>query len=545
MSTHRTLPKLLTCAIILFVALAACAAPATPVPPTATPLLPTHTPAPTTATPAPTDTPAPTPAPVKSVKSLQDVKSVTIQIEAQGSFVDPEVGLQLNAAGLGSGFIIDESGLAVTNNHVVTGAALLKVWVGGESKSRNAKIVAVSECSDLALIDIDGDGYPFLTWYQGELNPGLDVYAAGFPLGDPEYTLTRGIISKAHADGESEWASVDAVLEHDATINPGNSGGPLVTKDGQVVGINYATSPAANQYQAIARDEALKVIDLLRQGQNVDGIRLNGTAVNDGQGLSGVWVASVRSGSPADKAGMQPADILTKLEGLVLATDGTLADYCDILRTHHAEDTLNVQVVRFDTKEVLEGQINGRPLEQAFSFAETLQNEVPAAPTGAAATYSGYTMISDDSQAIQIGVPVEWDDISGLPWTIDDEVVGAAIVASSDLQDFYDTYTTPGVFFGASRSLAQYMDEAAILDESSFDTDCTYEGRYDYEDPAYTGMYDLYSDCAGEGSSLIQVAAAPPDRSFIVLLQVIAVSDADLEALDYILQSFEVVGELE
>ncbi|PKO24043.1 MAG: peptidase S1 [Chloroflexi bacterium HGW-Chloroflexi-1] len=523
--------KLFTCAVILLVALAACAAPATPVPPTATP--------------APTDTPAPTLTPDKSVTSLQNVKSATIQIEAQGSFVDPEVGLQLNAAGRGSGFIIDESGLAVTNNHVVTGAALLKVWVGGESKPRNAKIVAVSECSDLALIDIDGDGYPFLTWYQGELNPGLDVYAAGFPLGDPEYTLTRGIISKARADGETVWASVDAVIEHDATINPGNSGGPLITKDGQVAGINYAASLAVNQYQAIARDEALKVIGLLRQGQNVDGIGLNGTAVNDGESLSGVWAASVRSGSPADKAGIQPGDIVTKLEGLVLATDGTLADYCDILRTHHPDDTLNIQVVRFATKEVLEGQINGRKLEQAFSFAETLHDEVPQSPAGAEAVYSGYTMIYDDSQVIQIGVPVEWDDINGLPWTVDDVEVGAAIVASSDLQSFYDTYTTPGVFFGASRTLAQSMDEAALLDENDFSTTCTYEGRYDYEDPAYTGMYDLYSDCDGQGSTLIQVAAAPADRSFIILLQVLAISDADLEALDYILQSFEVVGELE
>ncbi|MEI2690512.1 MAG: serine protease [Anaerolineae bacterium] len=69
---------------------------------------------------------------------------------------------------------------------------------------------------------------------------GLDVYAAGFPLGDPEFTLTRGIVSKARADGETDWASVDSVLEHDASINPGNSGGPLITGDGKVIGVNYA-----------------------------------------------------------------------------------------------------------------------------------------------------------------------------------------------------------------------------------------------------------------------------------------------------------------
>ncbi len=66
------------------------------------------------------------------INSVDNVKDATIQIEAQGTFVDPEFGLQLNSAGRGSGFIIDPSGIAVTNNHVVAGAALVKVWVGGE-----------------------------------------------------------------------------------------------------------------------------------------------------------------------------------------------------------------------------------------------------------------------------------------------------------------------------------------------------------------------------------------------------------------------------
>ena len=100
----------------------------------------------------------------KLVTTLADVKSAVIQIEAQGTFADPEFG-EYSGAGLGSGFIIDSSGLAITNNHVVTGAALLNVWVGGDTtKTYNAQIVAVSECSDLALIDIEGDDFPYLEW---------------------------------------------------------------------------------------------------------------------------------------------------------------------------------------------------------------------------------------------------------------------------------------------------------------------------------------------------------------------------------------------
>jgi S1-C subfamily serine protease len=305
-----------------------------------------------------------------SINSVDQVKDATIQIEAQGTFVDPEFGLQLNSAGRGSGFVIDPSGIAVTNNHVVAGAALVKVWLGGESTPRNARVLGLSECSDLAVIQIeDGGNYPALNWYTDEVKPGLEVYAAGFPLGEPEYNLTKGIVSKASANGDTDWASVKHVLGHDATINPGNSGGPLVTPDGQVVGVNYSGRQDANQYFAIGSDIAIPVIEELQTGKDVDSIGVNGTAVISEDGsLSGIWVASVKSGSPADKAGIEPGDIIYQLEGLVLATDGTMKDYCDVIRSHSETDTLGVTVIRYATGELLEGQLNGRELEVTGNF---------------------------------------------------------------------------------------------------------------------------------------------------------------------------------
>ena len=189
------------------------------------------------------------------IDSLSDLESAVVQIEAVGTFVDPAEGLQLNAAGRGSGFIIDPSGIAVTNNHVVTGGGLYKVYVAGEEEPRSAKVLGVSECADLAVIDIQGDGFPYLEWYEGAIKVGLDVYAAGFPLGDPEFTMTRGIVAKEKANGKSSWASVSKVIQHDATINPGNSGGPLVDENGKVVAVNYAGDSENNQYFAISRDE--------------------------------------------------------------------------------------------------------------------------------------------------------------------------------------------------------------------------------------------------------------------------------------------------
>jgi S1-C subfamily serine protease len=301
------------------------------------------------------------------IGNLSDAQNAVIQIESQGTFIDPQVGLVVNGAGRGSGFIIDPSGIAVTNNHVVTGSALLKVWVGGVQ--HNAQILGVSECSDLAVIKIEGGPYPFLNWYNGQIKTGLEVYAAGFPLGEPQFSLTKGIVSKEKADGQTSWASLDYVLGHDATINPGNSGGPLITGDGQVVGINYSSLKSANQYFAIDEKTAQPVVDQLLKGKDIDSIGINGTAVlSDDKTFSGIWVSSVKSGSPADKAGVKAGDILYQMENLVLATDGTMKDYCSILRTHKPEDTLALSVIRFASGELLEGQLNGRELAVTGKF---------------------------------------------------------------------------------------------------------------------------------------------------------------------------------
>jgi S1-C subfamily serine protease len=339
--------------------------------PTPQPVQPTQAELPTNA-PLPTAKPAATTAPTQAsgaVSDLTEVKKATIQIESQGTFIDPQVGLVVNGAGRGSGFIIDPSGIAVTNNHVVTGAALLKVWVGGDPTPHNAKVLGVSECSDLAVIDIDGDGFPYLNWYNGPINVGMDMYVAGYPLGDPEYSLTKGIISKDKANGETSWASVESVIEYDATTNPGNSGGPVINPDGQVIGIHYAGNSSTRQAFGISRDVAEGVISQLRQGKNVDTIGVNGQAVSNQDGsLTGVWVSSVQSGSPADKAGVQAGDIITMMENLVLATDGTMSQYCDILRSHNSSDTLNITVLRYATGEILEGQLNGRQLAVTGNF---------------------------------------------------------------------------------------------------------------------------------------------------------------------------------
>ncbi|CUS04166.2 Peptidase S1 family protein [Candidatus Promineifilum breve] len=511
---------------------------------------PTQAPEPT-AEPVAEPTAEPTASGPTAMSTFQDAIQATIQIEAEGSFMDPEFGMQLNTAGRGSGFIIDPSGIAVTNNHVVTGSAFLQVFVQGQDEPLNARVLGVSECSDLAVIDIEGEGYPFLDWNTAPVSLGTEVYALGYPLGDPEPSLTRGVISKEEADGETSWASVDQVLEHDATINPGNSGGPLVTADGKVVGVNYAGASDVSQYFAINAADARTIVEQLRGGVDMETIGINGEAVITADGDTGIWVASVASGSPADRVGVEAGDIITKLEGLVLSLDGTMADYCDILRSREATDPMAIEVLRFATQEVLEGQLNGPELEQSFSFAQAVEvAEEPAAggDTGGdtgGTTYTEFVGIYDDSNAVYVEVPVEWVEVDGSNWLDEDDgtVLGSQLIAAPNINEFSTTFTTPGVQILAGAYFGD-ITMGELVDFFDFSTDCTLEGRFDYEDPIYTGVYDLYSDCAGEGSVIIVLGAEPAARNYSVIVLVQAVTDADLDAMDHILNTFNIVGTL-
>lgn len=479
---------------------------------------------------------------VAAIQSLEDAHLAIIQIESIGTFKDPEEGQVSSAAGSGSGFIIDESGIAVTNHHVVTGAAFVKVHVAGEDRPRNARILGVSECSDLAVLDIQGQGFPYLDWYEDDIKVGLDVYAAGFPLGDPEYTLTRGIVSKARADGESSWASVAQVLQHDAVINPGNSGGPLIDENGAVVGINYAGDSLTNQYFAISRDDAQVLIEKLRNGIDVDTIGINGQAISDGEQLSGIWVSSVDSGSLADQTGILPGDIILSLEGLPLAEDGTMSTYCNILRSHGPDDVLNIEVLRLDTEEVLEGQLNGRTLVQSFSFAKELveqsgnaDDEESGTP---AQTYESYSEVIDASGTLKVELPDAWMDREEGDWIIEEEVVGVRMVAAPDLAAFYENWGIPGIAFSASQSLITEVSVSDLLDAINYSETCTYGERSDYDDSYYTGFYDTWTACGEANSAAIIIAATPENGDHVARVEVYLSGDADFDALDRIRDTF-------
>ena len=468
------------------------------------------------------------------------VQPAVVQIIAKGTIRDPELGYASNA-GSGTGFIIDSYGTAVTNNHVVTGAATLEVYVGGElDRSFNATVLGVSECNDLAVIKINADQpLPYLAWHEGDLNVGTEVYAAGFPLGNPEFTLTRGIVAKAEAGGETPWASIDSTIEHDANIQPGNSGGPLVTADGQVAAVNYAVGSGvtASQFFAIRNDLARPVVEKLKNG-DFESLGINGQAVYDeAQGIAGVWVAGVAPGSPASDVGLLPGDIVTALNGLPLGSDGTMSDYCDVLRTA-GNRPIAIEVLRWDTSEVLKGEIRGdKPLEQVFSFAQELETEtdLPDQPAAGGEQITGYTSVSDDTGQLSVDVPNEWSDVVTAPITPDDGTQVPFIAAAPSLDGFYSTWDTPGLTFAATTGVTV---EDALASFAPAEGQCTDLGVQPYEDPAYTGSFQIFDACGGTGTAIITIAAQPPDQAFTAIVQMQLVSDADVDVLDYVINSF-------
>jgi serine protease Do len=234
---------------------------------------------------------------------------------------------------LGSGFIIDQEGYIVTNNHVVEDADQIKVKLYDEQEF-DAKIVGRDPNTDLALIKIEGARklMPLKMGNSVELAVGTWVVAIGSPFG-LEQTVTAGIVSaKGRIIGSGPY---DDFIQTDASINPGNSGGPLLNMAGEVVGINTAIVASGHGIGfAIPVDLAKGIISQLKEGGEVTRGWL-GVAIQDLTpqlaeyygltGKKGVLVTQVFKDDPADKVGLQSNDVITAVDDKPVITGRELS----------------------------------------------------------------------------------------------------------------------------------------------------------------------------------------------------------------------------
>ena len=233
--------------------------------------------------------------------------------------------------GVGSGFILTADGFVMTNAHVVEGADEVIVTLT-DKREFKAKIIGSDKRTDVAVVKIEATGLPAVKIGDiSRLKVGEWVMAIGSPFG-LDNTVTAGIVSAKQRD-TGDYLSF---IQTDVAINPGNSGGPLINMRGEVVGINSQIYSRSGGFQgisfAIPIDEAARVSDQLRTSGKVTrgriGVQIDQVSkeIAESIGLGkpqGALVRGIESGAPAEKAGIEAGDIITKFDGRMIekATD--------------------------------------------------------------------------------------------------------------------------------------------------------------------------------------------------------------------------------
>ena len=252
-----------------------------------------------------------------------------------GPFTPPP----LPGNGTGTGFIIDHEGYILTNNHVVKGADIIKVTLQNE-KEYEARLIGSDPKTDVALIKIiqeNGEhaSFPFISMGNSEeVEVGEWVVAIGNPFG-LSHTVTTGVVSaKGRNIGSGPY---DEFIQTDASINPGNSGGPLLNMNGDVIGINTAIFSGSGGNVgigfALPINMAKAILDDLKQKGKVTrgwlGVMIQRiTPELQGsfklENARGALVSDIIPNSPADRGGMKRGDVITRFDGVEIASMETL-----------------------------------------------------------------------------------------------------------------------------------------------------------------------------------------------------------------------------
>ncbi len=265
----------------------------------------------------------------------------------------------------GTGFVIDDEGHVVTNDHVVSGASSVSVSFPDGTQA-SARMVAADRSSDLALLQVDAPASelePLALGSSGDLVVGQDVYALGTPYG-LEGTFTAGIVSALDRTIQApNGYTIDGAIQTDAAINSGNSGGPLLDAGGRVIGVTaqIESSNGGNVGigYAIPIDLVKRVVSQLERGGAVAyaylGVSVEPATVGDGHGAA---IAEVRPGSPADEAGLRAGDVVTSADGDPVDSP---EDITSAVGARQPGDELELTIVRDGSEQTITVTLGRRP----------------------------------------------------------------------------------------------------------------------------------------------------------------------------------------
>ena len=294
--------------------------------------------------------------------------------------------------GVASGFILSSDGFVMTNAHVVDGADEVLVTLTDQREFK-AKIIGADKRTDVAVLKIDATGLPSVKIGDvSRLKVGEWVLAIGSPFG-LENTVTAGIVSAMQRD----TGDYLPFIQTDVAVNPGNSGGPLINMRGEVVGINSQIYSRSGGFMgisfAIPINEAIRVSDQLRATGRVTrgriGVQIGPVAKDVAESLGlkkqqGALVTGVETGSPAEKAGVEAGDVITRFEGKAIdkvsdlprlvgnTKPGTKSTITVFRRGNTRDLTVTIAEIEPDTPPVARKDANPADKPQASAAARQL-----------------------------------------------------------------------------------------------------------------------------------------------------------------------------
>ncbi len=312
------------------------------------------------------DTPAAAPAAATApaVTTSGDAKSDIAR--AVYAAAGPSVVSVRTQSGSGTGFLVDSDGTIVTNAHVVGDASEVQVRFEDDGDLHTAQVLGVDASTDLAAIKVDPSAAngvrPLALADSDKATVGDPVVAIGYPLG-LDRTATSGIVSGLAREIQApNGFSIDKVIQTDAPINPGNSGGPLLNASGQVIGVNsqIATAGGGNGSVgigfAVPSNTVRDVLPDLAKGTAPQHAYL-GLSTSPAQN-GGAQVGQTTAGGPAEKAGIQPGDVVTEVDGDTVRDP---ADVAQAIDDNKPGDRVEVKVRRGGSEQTIEVTLGERP----------------------------------------------------------------------------------------------------------------------------------------------------------------------------------------
>ena len=315
-------------------------------------------------------------------RNVDSVVAISVTVRTQN------FGQVMEGSSSGTGFILTEDGYVVTNYHVVEGGTSVSVTMNDGTKLE-AQVVGADSTNDVAVLKVEAQNLPAVTLgSSAELTVGDMVVAIGNPLGELNATQTVGYVCGKDREVTTGGTIIN-MIQTDAAINPGNSGGPLFNMKGEVIGITTAkysgtTSSGASIEGigfAIPIDDILGIIGDLRSYGYVTGAYL-GVTVQDvasefasSYGISGACVVSVEKGYAAERAGIQPKDIIVALEDQEVTSVTTLTR---ALRAYKAGDTVKLTLIRGGERMTVTVTLDERPQNLSSANTTPSQGEMPS-----------------------------------------------------------------------------------------------------------------------------------------------------------------------